>query len=136
VARLRRWGGLPADVELRPVYDQAELVDDSMRSVRDAILIGVALSLIVIALSLRDVRAGLIAALPIPVTLLATFAVMQWVGMTLNLMTLGGLAISIGLVVDDAIVVTEGIVRRVEEGHPIDEAGGPGTSARFARGVR
>jgi len=132
IAGLRRSHALPADVELRPVYDQAELVDDSMRSVRDAILIGVALSLIVIALSLRDIRAGLIAALPVPLTLLATFAVMQWVGMTLNLMSLGGLAIAIGLVVDDAIVVTEGIVRRVEEGHPIDEAVELGSSDMFA----
>jgi CzcA family heavy metal efflux pump len=132
IAELHRSRALPADVELSPVYDQAALVDDSMRSVRDAILIGVALSLVVIALSLRDIRAGLIAALPVPVTLLATFAVMSWVGITLNLMSLGGLAIAIGLVVDDAIVVTEGIVRRVEEGHPIAEAVELGTNDMFA----
>jgi CzcA family heavy metal efflux pump len=132
IAELRRSRTLPADVELRPVYDQAELVDESMRSVRDAILIGIALSLVVIALSLRDIRAGLIAALPIPVTLLATFAVMSWVGLTLNLMSLGGLAIAIGLVVDDAIVVTEGIVRRIEEGHDISTAVEMGTSDMFA----
>jgi CzcA family heavy metal efflux pump len=113
IARLR----LPPDVLLEPVYDQAELVDESMGSVRDAILLGVALSLLVIAISLRDWRAGLIAALPVPLTLLGTFAVMRWFGVTLNLMSLGGLAISIGLVVDDAIVVTEGIVRRLEDGH-------------------
>ena len=105
-----------------PVYDQAELVDESMASVRDAILIGIALSLIVIALALRDLRAGLIAALPVPITLLGTFAVMRWLGITLNLMSLGGLAIAIGLVVDDAIVVTEGIVAPARGG-PRDRRG-------------
>ena len=83
---LVRSRALPADVVLQAVYDQAELVDDSLASVRDAILIGIALSLIVIALALRDVRAGLIAAIPVPLTLLGTFAVMSWIGITLNLM--------------------------------------------------
>ncbi len=124
---------LPADVELMPVYDQAQLVDDSLASVRDAILIGIALSLLVIAVSLRDWRAGLIAALPVPLTLLATFAVMRWVpGMTLNLMSLGGLAIAIGLVVDDAIVVTEGVVRRLEDGHAVERAIELGVGDMFA----
>jgi CzcA family heavy metal efflux pump len=123
---------LPPDVVLEPVYDQAELVDDSMASVRDAILIGIALSLLVIAVSLRDWRAGLVAALPVPLTLLGTFAVMRWLGVTLNLMSLGGLAISIGLVVDDAIVVTEGIVRRLEEGNDPDVAVELGTKDMLA----
>ncbi len=121
-AALRATHALPADVELTAVYDQAELVTESMASVRDAILIGIALSLLVIAFSLRDWRAGAIAALPVPVTLLGTFAVMRWFGVTLNLMSLGGLAVAIGLVVDDAIVVAEGIVARIEEGHEVDAA--------------
>jgi CzcA family heavy metal efflux pump len=129
---LREQHAVPPDVELVPVYDQASLVDDAMTSVRDAILIGVALSLLVIALSLRDWRAGLVAAAPVPLTLLGTFAVMRWLGVTLNLMSLGGLAVSIGLVVDDAIVVTEGIVRRIEEGHAIGNAIELGTKDMFA----
>jgi multidrug efflux pump subunit AcrB len=132
VRGLVRAHALPADVELRPVYDQAELVDGSLTSVRDAILLGIALSLIVIALALRDVRAGLVAAIPVPLTLLGTFAVMSWLGITLNLMSLGGLAIAIGLVVDDAIVVTEGIVRRVEDGCEIAVAVELGTADMFA----
>lgn len=131
-AALASLHALPPDVELVPVYDQASLVDDAMTSVRDAILIGVALSLLVIALSLRDWRAGLVAAAPVPLTLLGTFAVMRWLGVTLNLMSLGGLAVSIGLVVDDAIVVTEGIVRRIEEGHPTALAIELGTKDMFA----
>src|SRR3954463_11462056 len=103
-----------------------------MASVRDAILIGIALSLLVIAVSLRDWRAGLVAAIPVPLTLLGTFAVMRWLGVTLNLMSLGGLAVAIGLVVDDAIVVTEGIVRRLEDGHPVAEAVELGSRDMFA----
>ncbi|HVV84960.1 MAG TPA: efflux RND transporter permease subunit, partial [Kofleriaceae bacterium] len=125
-------GALPAGVTITPVYDQAALVEASMGSVRDAILVGVALSLAVIAVFLRDVRAGLVAAAPVPLTLIATFAFMKWTGMTLDLMSLGGLAISIGLVVDDAIVVTEGIVRRLEEGHPPADAADLGTGDLFA----
>ncbi|MGE5184179.1 MAG: efflux RND transporter permease subunit [Acidobacteriota bacterium] len=132
IGELRRSRVLPPDVVLSPVYDQAELVDDSMASVRDAILLGVALSLLVIAISLRDWRAGLVAALPVPLTLLSTFAVMRWFGVTLNLMSLGGLAVSIGLVVDDAIVVTEGIARRLEEGLDPDTAVELGTRDMFA----
>ncbi len=115
-----------------PVYDQASLVEESLASVRDAILIGIVLSLLVIAVALRDWRAGLIAALPVPITLLGTFAIMRWLGVTLNLMSLGGLAIAIGLVVDDAIVVSEGIVRRLEDGHPVAEAVELGTRDMFA----
>ncbi len=132
VAMLRATHALPPDVELTAVYDQAQLVDESLASVRDAILIGIGLSLIVIALALRDLRAGLIAALPVPITLLGTFAVMRWFGLTLNLMSLGGLAISIGLVVDDAIVVTDGIVARIEEGLPRNEAIERGFADMFA----
>ncbi len=121
-ATLRRDHVLPPDVELTAVYDQAELVNESMTSVRDAIVLGVLLALIVIAISLRDWRAGLIAAVPIPITLLGTFAVMSWLGVSLNLMSLGGLAVAIGLVVDDAIVVAEGIVVRVDEGHATSSA--------------
>ncbi|HEX4423576.1 MAG TPA: efflux RND transporter permease subunit [Kofleriaceae bacterium] len=132
LGELRHSHALPPDVELAAVYDQAELVDQSIASVRDAILAGIALALLVIALALRDWRAGLVAAAPVPLTLLGTFAVMRWCGVTLNLMSLGGLAVSIGLVVDDAIVVTEGIVRRLEDGHPVAEAVELGTRDLFA----
>ncbi|HEX2687170.1 MAG TPA: efflux RND transporter permease subunit [Kofleriaceae bacterium] len=132
LAELRAGHTLPPEVEIVPVYDQADLVDQAMANVRDAILAGIALSLLVIAVSLRDWRAGLVAAAPVPLTLLGTFAVMRWMGVTLNLMSLGGLAVAIGLVVDDAIVVTEGIVRRLEDGHPVSEAALLGTRDLFA----
>ena len=132
IAMLVASGALPEGVKITPVYDQAALVTAAMGSVRDAILAGVVLSLLVIGVFLRDVRAGLVAAAPVPLTLLATFAIMKWAGMTLDLMSLGGLAISIGLVVDDAIVVTEGIVRRLEEGLSPLEAADLGTSDLLA----
>jgi len=107
---------LPKGVTLTAVYDQAQLVRESISSVRDAILIGIALCILVIALFLRDARAGIAAALAVPLTLGAAFLPMGLLGQSLNLMSLGGLAVAIGLVIDDAIVVVEGIGRRLEAG--------------------
>ncbi len=120
---------LPAGVRLTPVYDQAELVNESIRSVRDAIFIGIALCMAVIAVFLRDVRAGLAAAVSIPLTLGATFVPIGLLGHSLNIMSLGGLAVAIGLVIDDAIVVVEGIGRRVEAGMAPESAAAEGTRA-------
>jgi CzcA family heavy metal efflux pump len=112
----------PSAVTVKPVYDQAVLVDDSMHSVRDAILLGIALCLVVIALFLRDVRGGLVAALAVPITLGITLIPVHLLGQSLNLMSMGGLAIAIGLVVDDAIVVVEATRRRLERGEEVVEA--------------
>jgi CzcA family heavy metal efflux pump len=115
----------PTAVKIRPVYDQATLVDDSMRSVRDAILLGIGLCVGVIALFLRDLRGGLVAALAVPITLGMTLIPVHLMGQSLNLMSMGGLAIAIGLVVDDAIVVVEALRRRLERGEaPRDAAAG------------
>jgi CzcA family heavy metal efflux pump len=114
---------LPAGVTVTPVYDQAALVDESMRAVRDAILVGIALCLGVIAMFLRDVRGGLVAAFAVPITLGMTFIPVRLLGQSLNLMSLGGMAVAIGLVIDDAIVVVEVIRRKLEEGlRPLEAA--------------
>ncbi len=113
---------LPEGVTLEPVYDQANLVEESLASVRDAILVGIGLCLLVLGLSLRDVRAGAIAAATVPVVLAITFLVMRLGGATLNLMSLGGMAIAVGLVIDDAIIVLEAIARRLEAGEPPERA--------------
>src|SRR5262249_34129860 len=123
---------LPASVRITPVYDQAQLVSESMRSVRDAILLGIALCVVVIAIFLRDVRGGLIAAAAVPLTLGITFVPMHLLGQSLNLMSLGGLAVAIGLVIDDAIVVLEAIGRRIEQGHAVEHAAEQGTRALLA----
>lgn len=109
----------PRAVAIKTVYDQAVLVEESMRSVRDAILVGILLSVAVIALFLRDLRGGLVAALAVPITLGITFIPVHLLGQSLNLMSMGGLAIAIGLVVDDAIVVVEATRRRLEGGEPV-----------------
>jgi CzcA family heavy metal efflux pump len=101
---------LPKDVRLQPFYDQSLIVHDSISSVRDAVLIGILLSSIVLVLFLRDWGTSLVAGLVIPVTLLITFIVLKVSGQSFNLMTLGGLAAAVGLVIDDAIVVLENIV--------------------------
>ncbi len=107
---------LPPGVVIEPVYDQASLVTDSMAGVRDAILLGIALCAIVIALFLRDIRAGLMAGVTVPITLAIVFVAMRVAGQTLNLMSLGGMAVAIGLVVDDAIVMIEAIALQRDEG--------------------
>ncbi|HEU4647868.1 MAG TPA: efflux RND transporter permease subunit [Gemmatimonadales bacterium] len=106
-------GSLPAGVRLRPVYDQAGLVREAVGSVRDAMLVGAALAVVVLLVFLRHARITAISASAIPLTLIITIFVMSLVGQTFNLMTLGAMAIAIGLVIDDAVVVTENIVRHM-----------------------
>ncbi len=101
---------LPKGVHLQPFYDQSEIVHESISSVRDAVLIGIILSSIVLVLFLRDWGTSFVAGLVIPVTLLITFVVLKIANQSFNLMTLGGLAAAVGLVIDDAIVVLENIV--------------------------
>ena len=107
---------LPADVQLEPFYDQSHLVRESIASVRDAILIGIVLASIVLVVFLRDWSSSLVAGLVIPVTILITFLFLRLTGQSFNLMTLGGLAAAVGLVIDDAIVVVENIVLHRDSG--------------------
>jgi CzcA family heavy metal efflux pump len=118
---------LPAGATLTPVYDQARLVHESMASVRDAILLGILLCAAVVAAFLRDLRAGILAGVCVPLTLAVTFAAMRAAGQTLNLMSLGGMAVSIGLVVDDAIVMIEAITRHRDAGVDVPTAAVAGT---------
>lgn len=101
---------LPAGVHLEPFYDQSELVRESIGSVRDAIFIGLILACVILFVFLRDWRSSIIAGLVIPVTVAITILFLWLIGQSFNLMTLGGLAAAIGLVIDDAIVVVENIV--------------------------
>ncbi len=108
VESIRR--SLPAGVVMTPFYDQSELVNDSIKSVRDAILIGLALASLVLVVFLRDWGTSLVAGLVIPATVATTFIALRVLGLSFNLMTLGGLAAAVGLVIDDAIVVVENII--------------------------
>ena len=104
-------GTLPPGVFIKPVYDQAALVRDAVSSVRDAMIIGAVLAVIILLLFLRHARITAISASSIPITMAITVFVMSLMGQTFNLMTLGAMAIAIGLVIDDAVVITENIVR-------------------------
>lgn len=107
---------LPPGVHLEAFYDQSTIVRDSIASVRDAVLLGIVLSSAILVLFLRDWGSSFVAALVIPVTLLLTFIVLKLTGQSFNLMTLGGLAAAVGLVIDDAIVVLENIVLHRDAG--------------------
>ncbi|HUK17819.1 MAG TPA: efflux RND transporter permease subunit [Bryobacteraceae bacterium] len=113
---------LPAGIQLRPFYDQSEIVTASIRSVRDAILIGLILASFIMVLFLRDWGTSLVAGLVIPATIAVTFIAMRVMDMSFNLMTLGGLAAAVGLVIDDAIVVVENIVMHRDRGQSRAEA--------------
>jgi multidrug efflux pump subunit AcrB len=113
---------LPPGVHLEPFYDQSTIVHDSIASVRDAVLLGLLLSSIILVLFLRDWGTSLVAGLVIPATLLITFIVLKLTGQSFNLMTLGGLAAAVGLVIDDAIVVLENIVLHRDSGQGRFEA--------------
>jgi multidrug efflux pump subunit AcrB len=107
---------LPSGVQISPFYDQSNIVGQSIRSVRDAILIGLILASIIMVLFLRDWGTSIVAGMVIPVTVLVTFIALKVLGQSFNLMTLGGLAAAVGLVIDDAIVVVENIVLHREAG--------------------
>ncbi|HEV2021936.1 MAG TPA: efflux RND transporter permease subunit, partial [Terriglobales bacterium] len=114
VARIQQ--SLPVGIHLLPFYDQSTIVGESVQSVRDAVLMGLILASIIMVLFLRDWGTSIVAGLVIPVTLLITCIVFKLVGQSFNLMTLGGLAAAVGLVIDNAIVVVENIVRHRDTG--------------------
>jgi multidrug efflux pump subunit AcrB len=103
---------LPAGVHLLNWYDQSELVTQSAGSVRDAVLIGLVLAGLVLILFLRSWRVTLIAVLIVPATLAAAVLLLSVLGMSFNIMTLGGIAAAVGLLIDDVIVMIEHIARR------------------------
>jgi multidrug efflux pump subunit AcrB len=113
---------LPPGIRIEPFYDQSIIVEGSIKSVRDAILLGLILASIILVLFLRDWGTSLVAGLVIPVTVMVTFIALKIMGETFNLMTLGGLAAAVGLVIDDAIVVVENIVLHRDLGQSRIEA--------------
>jgi multidrug efflux pump subunit AcrB len=113
---------LPPGIEIQPFYDQSVIVAESIKSVRDAILLGLVLASIILVVFLRDWGTSLVAGLVIPVTVMVTFIALKLMGETFDLMTLGGLAAAVGLVIDDAIVVVENIVLHRDAGQDRLEA--------------
>jgi multidrug efflux pump len=107
---------LPEDMRIQLNYDRAEFIEASMQEVVKALAIAIVLVLVVIYLFLGNLRATLVPAVVVPVSVIATFMVMAALGYTINTLTLLGLVLAIGLVVDDAIIVLENIYRRIEGG--------------------
>ena len=116
LAQLRQ--ELPPDMKLAFFYDQSSFVQDSVGSVWEAIAFGLILSVAILYLFLKNWGTVLTAIVAIPITVLITFISLQLVGMSFNMMTLGGIAAAIGLVIDDAIVVVESIYSKIAAGRP------------------
>ncbi|HXQ10507.1 MAG TPA: efflux RND transporter permease subunit [Caulobacteraceae bacterium] len=112
-ARVRGQG--PADMQVRAWYDQSDLILDSAAALTNAIIIGVVLAALVLLVFLRNWRVTLAAVVAAPVVLAATTLVLTLLGQSFNIMTLGGMAAAIGLIIDDAIVMIEHIERRLAE---------------------
>ena len=106
---------LPSGTHIDKMWDQTTLVTDSQAALRDAILLGALLAVVVIYLFLRNMRMTLVAAAVIPVAMTIALLALQLAGQTLNLMSVGGLAVAVGLIIDDAIVVIENIARNMRE---------------------
>jgi len=119
---------IPATLHLSTVYDLAEFVKESIASVRDAVMVGGFLAIVILFIFLRQVRITVVAAVTLPLTVVATFFFVKMLGGTLNLMSLGGLAIAIGLVIDDSVVVVENIYRHLGAGEAIHDAVEKGTA--------
>ncbi|HEX3252415.1 MAG TPA: efflux RND transporter permease subunit [Pyrinomonadaceae bacterium] len=115
-------GQIPQDVRVAAYYDQSLLVRESINSVRDSILVGLLLSVVILYAFLRNWGTTFVAILVIPVTVLVTFLAMWLTRLSFDLMTLGGVAAAIGLVIDDAIVVVENIYTHMSRGQSRREA--------------
>ena len=120
---------LPEGVTLSRYYDQSEIVAQSEVSVVESIVVGGALALIVLILFLGNFRVALVVLIQLPLTLIVTFSLMRALNQTLNIMTLGALAIAMGMVIDDGIVVVENIYHELEQGNTRREAVAKGIQA-------
>ena len=126
---------LPDGVQIAPYYDQSELVERAVGTVRDALMEGALLIIIILFLFLGDVRSALIVTTMLPLSLLLAFMMMQYVGLSANLMSLGGLAIAIGMMVDGGVVMVENVYRQLSESAHIgtrDGTDNPEDTARMS----
>ena len=120
-------GNLPEGTEIRTVYDQSTFIAAAIGEVKESALIGGLLAILVLYAFLRDARATLISSIAIPVSVLGTFVLMYAFDLSLNIMSLGGIALAVGMLVDNAVVVLEAIVRNQEHGMERREAARRGT---------
>ena len=114
--------------EIKVISDQATFINNSIGEVKNSALLGILLAVIVLFVFLRRVGTTLIVAVSIPVSIIATFSLMYFGGLTVNILTLGGLALGAGMLVDNSIVVIESIFRNQERGLSVRDAAVTGTS--------
>ena len=119
---------LPESFNLVTIYDQSTFISAAIDEVKTAAVIGSTLAVLVLFLFLRDLRSTLIITTTIPISVLATFALMDLDEISLNVMSLGGIALAVGMLMDNAIVVLENIWRHREMGEPLEEASSKGAS--------
>ena len=137
VQALARDGFIPGDLQFQVIQNQADFVRNSVASVRNAALFGAVLAMLVVLVFLKSLRKTVIIGLAIPFAIMSTFALMGFFDLTLNIMSLGGLALGVGLLIDNSIVMLENIFRKRDEGieNPEDaahEGAGQVTSAIVA----
>jgi HAE1 family hydrophobic/amphiphilic exporter-1 len=126
VERIRE--SLPADIELVEIYDQSTFISSAVNDVRTAAILGGLIAILVLYGFLRDARATTIVGIAIPVSVIGTFLLMYTNDISLNIMSLGGIALAVGMLVDNSIVVLENIVRKKEQGQGVVEAAQNGTA--------
>lgn len=119
---------LPADLELNTLYDQSIFIQQAIDSVTESALYGGVLAVLVLYLFLRNAWVTAVVSVTIPITVIAGFTVMYALGISLNIMSLGGIALAVGMLVDNAIVILENISRKRDQGLPVAEAAAVGTS--------
>jgi len=125
IAQLQK--DLPDDMEIVPIYDQSTFIASAIADVRSAAVLGGLIAIFVLYGFLRDARATTIVSIAIPVSVIGTFLLMYTNDISLNIMSLGGIALAVGMLVDNSIVVLENIVRKKEQGADIIEAATDGT---------
>jgi HAE1 family hydrophobic/amphiphilic exporter-1 len=123
-----RESSLPGDIEIVKIYDQSTFISSAVDNVRLAAILGGLIAILVLYGFLRDSRATTIVGIAIPVSVIGTFLLMYTNGISLNIMSLGGIALAVGMLVDNSIVVLENIVRKKEQGEGIVEAAQNGTA--------
>ncbi len=119
---------LPSDVQLDPIIDTSEFIQMSIDSVIENILIGGAIAVFILLLFLKSMRATIVIGLSIPIAVISTFTLMYFTGETLNILTLGGLALGLGMMVDSSIVILENIYSYRQRGYSLVEAAIKGAS--------
>lgn len=119
---------LPSDIQVSIVRDSSTYIRDNVKDVETSLILGGLLAVLIVFLFLRDLRATVVGAFAIPTSIIATFAIMKAANFTLNNMSLMGLSLAVGILIDDAIVVVENIHRHVEEGLSTREGALSGTA--------